>query len=69
MGSLVYARHRAMAYLREEPRRLDPFRQYRLLNTSRYEEAGRSFVRWQLIGSILLIVWWLGVGAFVVLRP
>ena len=68
MGSLVYARYRAMAYLRDEPGRFDIFRHYRLMNTARYEEAGHAFVRWQLYGSILLMIWWLGVGSLVLFR-
>lgn len=65
MGSLSYARYRAMAYLRDEPGRFDLFRHYRLMNTERYDRAGHRFVRWQLIGAVLLMIWWLGVGSLV----
>ena len=69
MGSLTYARYRAAAYLRDEPRYFDPFRYWRLLNTARYDEAGRPFVRWQIVGSLLLALWWLGLGPFLALNP
>ena len=54
-----------MAYLREEPGRWDMFREWRLLNPARYDEAGRVFVRWQKIVSMLLPFWWLGGGMMV----
>lgn len=62
-GSAAYCRRRAMAYLRQEPSRWDMFREWRLLNPARYDEQGRVFVRWQIVASVLLPVWWLGGGA------
>jgi hypothetical protein len=65
IGASTYFRRRAMAYLREEPGRWDMFREWRLLNPARYDEAGRVFVRWQKIVSMLLPFWWLGGGMIV----
>jgi hypothetical protein len=65
MGSLTYAHYRATAYLRDEPARFDLFRNFRLMDTSRYDEAGHAFVRWERVGGILLMIWWLGGGAYV----
>ena len=65
MGAATYCRRRAMAYLLDEPRRFDLFREWRLLNPSRYTEAGRVFVRWQIAASLLLPVWWLGGGVVI----
>ena len=64
MGTTVYCRRRAMAYLRDEPTS-SWFREWRLLNPERYEERGRVFVRWQIAATILLPIWWLGGGATV----
>jgi len=69
IGATTYCRHRAMAYLRDEPPSgWDMFRQWRLLNPGRYEEAGRVFVRWQIAVSVLLPIWWLGGGAVFAFR-
>jgi len=68
MGSMMYCRRRAMAYLRDEPGRWDLFREWRLLNTSRYDAAGRVFVRWQAGLAILIPIWWLGGGAMILSR-
>jgi hypothetical protein len=65
MGAATYCSRRAIAYLRDEPGRWDVFRQWRLLNPDRYESAGRVFVRWLLVATVLLAIWWLGVGAAV----
>ncbi len=65
MGFGVYCQRRAAPYLVEEPGRWDIFRQQRLLNPRRYEPAGRRFVRWEIVVSIVVPVWWLGGGAIV----
>jgi hypothetical protein len=62
MGAAVYCQRRASAYLVEEPRYFDLFRQYRLLNPDRYEERGRPFVRAQIVCLVILPIWWLGGG-------
>jgi hypothetical protein len=62
IGTTIYCRRRAMAYLRDEPTSRW-FREWRLLNPERYEERGRVFVRWQIAATILLPIWWLGGGA------
>jgi hypothetical protein len=63
MGAMVYCQRRASAYLIDEPRYFDLFRQYRLLNPQRYEERGRPFVRAQIICAVVLPIWWLGGGS------
>ena len=65
MGGMMYCRRRAVAYIRDEPSPWDVFREWRLLNTARYDEPGRPFVRWQIRLMALLPFWWLGGGAFV----
>ena len=60
LGSMAYCQRRASAYLIDEPRYFDLFRQYRLLNPHRYEERGRPFVRAQIVLLVLLPIWWLG---------
>ena len=67
-GTTVYGHRRAAAYLLDEPGRWDLFRQFRLLNPARYDPAGRRFVRLQIIASLAIPFWWLGVGAFVLSR-
>ncbi|HEY9428300.1 MAG TPA: hypothetical protein VIR34_14175 [Gemmatimonadaceae bacterium] len=62
MGGFAYCRRRAVAYLVDEPARLDFFRAWRLLNPARYERHGRVFVRWQIALIALLPIWWVGVG-------
>jgi hypothetical protein len=68
MGAATYCRRRAMAYLRDEPGRWDVFGQWRLLNPDRYESGGHVFVRWQIIATVLMPIWWLGGGAVVLFR-
>jgi hypothetical protein len=68
MGLTVYGHRRAAAYLSNEPGRWDLFRPYRLLNPARYSPEGRRFVRLQIIATVTLAFWWLGVGAFVMSR-
>lgn len=63
MGTMVYCQRRASAYLLEEPRYFDFFRQFRLLNATRYAAPGRPFVRAQIACALLLPIWWLGGGA------
>ena len=63
MGAATYCRRRAMAYLRDEPGRWDVFGQWRLLNPARYESAGHVFVRWQIVATVLMPIWWLGGAA------
>lgn len=65
MGVFMYCHRRAAAYLVEEPGAWDFFRQWRLLNAARYHEAGRPFVRLQIVASLLLPFWWMVGGAFV----
>jgi hypothetical protein len=69
MGSVVYCHRRAVGYLVEEPGRWDLLRHYRLLNPNRYAPAGRTFVRWQLIGMLALMLWWLVGGAVFAFAP
>jgi hypothetical protein len=69
IGSVAYAQRRAAAYLRDEPGRWNPLRQYQLMNPARYEPGGQPFVRWQLAGTLLLMVWWIGGGVFVLSLP
>ncbi len=68
MGGFAYCRRRAVAYLVDEPGRLDLFRGLRLLDPERYESRGRVFVRWQIAFVALLPLWWLGGGMLVVMR-
>jgi hypothetical protein len=63
MGTMMYCQRRASAYLIDEPRYFDLFRQYRLLNPQRYEEPGRRFVRAQIVLLVVLPIWWLGGGS------
>jgi len=63
MGGMIYCQRRASAYLVDEPRYFDLFRQYRLLNPLRYEEPGRPFVRAQIVLLVILPIWWLGGGS------
>ena len=51
--------------LLEEPRLRDPFREWRLLDPARYDAPGRVFVRWQIAATVVLPIWRLGGGAFV----
>jgi hypothetical protein len=67
-GVTGYCRRRAAAYLRDDPGSWSMFRQWSLLNTERYEPAGRPFVRAQIVCMILLPIWWLGGGTMVFLR-
>ena len=67
-GVTAYCHRRAAAYLRDDPSRWSMFRQWSLLNAARYEPAGRPFVRAQIVCMILLPLWWLGGGAFVMWR-
>lgn len=62
LGSMMYCQRRASAYLTDEPRYFDLFRQYRLLNPNRYEERGRPFIRAQIVCVVILTIWWLGGG-------
>jgi hypothetical protein len=68
MGGSAYCRRRAMAYLVDEPGRLELFRGWRLLDPARYESRGRVFVRWQIAFFAILPFWWLGGGALIVFR-
>jgi hypothetical protein len=63
-GGMMHCRRRAIAYIRQEPGSWDMFREWRLLNTARYDEPGRLFVRWQIGLLAALPFWWLG-GALV----
>ena len=63
MGGSMYCRQRAVAYLRDEPRRWDFFRQWRLLNPNRYEPRGRVFARWLAALTVAFPIWWLVAGA------
>jgi hypothetical protein len=65
MGGITYCRRRAIAYIRQEPSSWDVFREWRLLNTARYDEPGRLFVRWQIRLMAVLPFWWLAGGALV----
>jgi len=65
-GTFVYARRRAVAYLRSEPA-AGLFREYAMLAPGRYAPEGRTFVRIQLVAMVLLPVWWLGGGSLLVL--
>ncbi|HJU69011.1 MAG TPA: hypothetical protein VJ650_12305 [Gemmatimonadaceae bacterium] len=67
-GVMAYGHRRAVPYLIDEPGRWDVFRQFRLLNPARYHPAGRKFVRLQIIASVMLPFWWLGVGVWVMSR-
>lgn len=62
MGTMVYCQRRASAYLLEEPRNFDFFREFRLLNPNRYAAPGRRFVRVQLACMLTFAFWWLGGG-------
>jgi hypothetical protein len=62
MGGMAYCHRRASAYLLDEPRYFDLLRQYRLLNPQRYAEAGRPFVRAQIVLVIVFPIWWVGAG-------
>ena len=66
-GGATYCRYRAMAYLENEPPMFGPLRQWRLMSPDRYAPPGRPFVRAQIVLTILLPLWWLGVGGFFVL--
>ncbi len=68
LGIMAYSHRRAAAYLSEEPSRWNILRQYNLLNPSRYEPAGRPFVRVQIVCLVLLPMWWLGGGVLVMSR-
>jgi hypothetical protein len=68
MGVMMYCHRRASAYLIDEPGAWDVFRQHRLLNTRRYEERGRPFVRAQITCTVLLPLWWLGGAMFAFAR-
>jgi len=59
-GVGTYARQRAMAYLRDEPGQWAIGRAWSLLNPERYDEAGRHFVRMQIVLMMLLAIWWIG---------
>ena len=65
-GVAAYCHCRAAPYLREEPGAWSLVREWRLLNSDRYEPGGRPFVRAQLISTILLPIWWLGGGIVVI---
>jgi hypothetical protein len=65
MGGMMYCHRRAIAYIRDEPSPWDVFREWRLLNASRYDEPGRLFVRWQIRLMAVLPFWWLGGGTLV----
>jgi hypothetical protein len=65
-GGTIYCQRRASAYLIDEPPYFNLFRQHRLLNPMRYEEAGRKFVRAQIVLGILLMLWWM-IGASIVM--
>jgi hypothetical protein len=67
-GVSAYCHRRAAAYLRDDPGRWNMFRQWSLLNASRYEPAGRPFVRAQIVCAVLLPIWWLGGGVLVMSR-
>jgi hypothetical protein len=58
----AYCHRRAAAYLVDDPGRWNMFRQWSLLNISRYEPAGHPFVRAQQVCMLLLPVWWMGGG-------
>jgi hypothetical protein len=64
-GIGTYCRRRAAAYLRDEPGRWDVFREWRLLNATRYEPTALPFVRAQIVVSIILPIWWLGGGILI----
>jgi len=64
-GIGAYCRRRAAAYLLDEPGRWDLFREWRLLNSSRYDPAARPFVRAQVVVALVLPIWWLGGGALI----
>jgi hypothetical protein len=64
-GIAAYCHRRAAAYLRDDPGGWSLFRQWSLLNADRYEPAGRPFVRAQIVCIVLLPIWWLGGGGFV----
>jgi len=68
MGSTIYFKRRAIAYLIDEPSPLAMFSGLRKLDTSRYAEPGRLFVRLQILTIILTMLWWLGFGAVVMTR-
>jgi preprotein translocase subunit Sec61beta len=65
MGAAMYCRRRAVPYIRDEPGQWDVFREWRLLNTARYDKPGRLFVRWQIRILVIIPFWWLGGGAVV----
>jgi hypothetical protein len=67
MGIAMYAHRRAAPYLIDEPRR-GLRHDWRLLNPARYHQAGRKFVRLQVVASICLPIWWLGGAAFLLGR-
>ena len=52
MGSTVYFKRRSIAYLVDEPSPLAMFSSFRKLDTSRYSERGRVFVRLQILSVI-----------------
>ncbi|HKV51185.1 MAG TPA: hypothetical protein VJO52_08310 [Gemmatimonadaceae bacterium] len=65
MASSVYFRRRAIAYLLDEPSPWGFFSGLSRLDSSRYAEPGRVFVRRQIFSMFALMVWWLGVGILV----
>ena len=65
-GVIGYCHRRAAAYLEDDPSAWSMFRQWSLLNTERYEPAGRPFVRAQIVCIVVLAVWWLGGGVLLI---
>jgi len=63
-GVMMYCQRRSAAYLIDEPKGI-LFRQWALLNPTRYAPKGRPFVRCMIAATLVLPLWWLGGAAWV----
>jgi hypothetical protein len=61
-GTIAYCYRRAAAYMIDEPGRWSMMRQWSLMNPDRYAPADQPFVKAQIALTVLLWLWWLGMG-------
>lgn len=66
MGIMAYCYRRAAAYLKDDPSPWNFFRGWSRLNPERYSPEGRVFVWIQIVGMLVMMVWWLGGGALMI---
>jgi hypothetical protein len=65
-GIIGYCHRRAATYIRDDVPAWRMLSGWGLLHTNRYEEPGRPFVRAQIVCAIILAIWWLGGGIFLI---